>query len=184
MMLILDSLAVFTGMHTSVLNGELLVTPQSNHNHDLYGSSHKFAVIKNVQWSEWTFRWSSRHHVSLFFYFFYVRTVARNGYTKALIISPVTRCAATSNLSYPITCACLRLLKCVMRDHNSNNCTHSGNVCCCTYTVNNDYDKFRSFSRLIIYDFISASNLRIFAWKSRQIFSFSLQWPGGSTRWQ
>ena len=45
-------------------------------------------------------------------------------------------------------CACLQLLKCVLRDHNSNNCTHSGNVCCCTYMVNNDYDKFRSFSRL------------------------------------
>ena len=48
------------------------------------------------------------------------------------------------NYSYPITCACLRLLKCVLRDHNSNNCTHSDNVCCCTYMVNNDYDKFRS----------------------------------------
>ena len=35
-----------------------------------------------------------------------------------------------------------------LRDHNSNNCTRSGNVCCCTYVVNNDYDKFRSFSRL------------------------------------
>ena len=37
---------------------------------------------------------------------------------------------------------------CVLRDNNSNNCTHSGNVCCCTYMVNNDYDKFSSFSRL------------------------------------
>ena len=83
------------------------------------------------------------------------------------------------NYSYPITCACLRLLKCV-RDHNSNNCTHSGNVCCCTYMVNNDYDKFRSFSRL--YMTISASNLHIiFAWKSRQIFSFSLKIMA---RWQ
>ena len=35
-----------------------------------------------------------------------------------------------------------------LRDHNSNNCTHSGNVCYCMYMVNNDYDKFRSFSRL------------------------------------
>ena len=31
-------------------------------------------------------------------------------------------------------------------DHNINNCIHSGNVCCCTYMVNNDYDKFTSFS--------------------------------------
>ena len=30
-----------------------------------------------------------------------------------------------------------------LRDHNSNNCTHSGNVCYCTYMVNDDYDKFR-----------------------------------------
>ena len=35
-----------------------------------------------------------------------------------------------------------------LRDHDSNNCTHSGNVCYCMYMVNNDYDKFRSFSRL------------------------------------
>ena len=56
--------------------------------------------------------------------------------------------AGAKNYPYPITCACLRLLKCVLRDHNSNKCTHSGNVCCCTYMVNNDYDKFRSFSRL------------------------------------
>ena len=47
-------------------------------------------------------------------------------------------------------CDCLRLLKCVLRDHNSNNCTHSGNVCRCTYMVNTDYDKFRSFSRLYV----------------------------------
>ena len=26
-------------------------------------------------------------------------------------------------------------------------CTPSGDVCCCTYMVNNDYDKFTSFSR-------------------------------------
>ena len=36
--------------------------------------------------------------------------------------------------------------------------------------VNNDYDKFRSFFPSL-YDFISASNLHVFAWKSRQIFS-------------
>ena len=66
-----------------------------------------------------------------------------------LIISSITRRAATWPLILElITCACLRLLKCVLRDHSSNNCTHSGNVCCCTYMVNNDYDKFRSFSRL------------------------------------
>ena len=41
---------------------------------------------------------------------------------------------------------------------------------------NDDFDKFTSFSRL--YMPISTSN---FAWKSRHIFSFSLQWPGGST---
>ena len=35
-----------------------------------------------------------------------------------------------------------------LRDHNSNNHTHSGDVCCCTYMVNNEYDKFKSFSRL------------------------------------
>ena len=62
-----------------------------------------------------------------------------------------------------------------------NNCTHSGNFSCCTYMVNNEYDKFRSFSPSL-YDFILASNLHIFAWKSRQNFSFSLQWPGGSTQ--
>ena len=56
--------------------------------------------------------------------------------------------SCNSNSSYPITCACLRLLKCVLRDHNSNNCTHSDNVCCHTYMVNNDCDKFRSFCRL------------------------------------
>ena len=57
-------------------------------------------------------------------------------------------------------CACLRLRKCVLHDYNSNNCTHSGNVCCYTYMVNNDYDKFRLFSPSL-YDFISASNLHI-----------------------
>ena len=35
-----------------------------------------------------------------------------------------------------------------LRDHNSINCTHSGNVCYCMYMGNNDYDKFRLFSRL------------------------------------
>ena len=71
------------------------------------------------------------------------------------IISLVTRRAATwplelglKNVLIPITCACLRLLICALRDHNINNCPHSGNVCCCTHMVNNDYDKFRSFSRL------------------------------------
>ena len=37
---------------------------------------------------------------------------------------------------------------CAARSYNSNNCTHSGNVCCCTFMVNNDYGKFRSFSRI------------------------------------
>ena len=51
--------------------------------------------------------------------------------------------------------------------------------------VNTDYDQFRLFSRLYIYyiyDFISASNLHIII--CQQIFSFSLQWPGGSTQTQ
>ena len=82
-----------------------------------------------------------------------LRTSERHFNQSLLIISPVTRRAATWPLVLElifflsITCACLRLLKCV-RDHNSNNCTHSGNVCRCMYMVNNDYDKFRSFSRL------------------------------------
>ena len=106
---------------------------------------------------------------------------------KALIISPVTRCAATWPLELELKLFLsnnVRMSKATemcLRDHNSNNCTHSGNVCCCTYMVNNDYDKFRSFSRL--YMTLFPSNLHIFAWKSRQIFSFSLQWPGGSTQW-
>ena len=107
-------------------------------------------------------------------------------YQSLLIISPVTRRAATWPLVLELkfflsnnvrmstaTAMCLR-------DHNSNNCTHSGNVCCCTYMVNNDYDKIRSFYRLYMTEFISASNWQIFAWKSRQIFGFSLQWPAGA----
>ena len=86
-------------------------------------------------------------------------------------------------MSYPIACACLRLLKCVLRDHNRIvTIAHIAATFAIVRMVNNDYDKFRSFSRLYIYDFISASNLHLFAWKSQQIFSFSLQWPGGSTQ--
>ena len=108
-------------------------------------------------------------------------------YQSLLIISLVTRCAVTWPLERELIFFLSNHVRMstatemCLRDHNSNNCTHSGNVCCCTYMVNNDYDKFRSFSRL--YDFISASNLHIFAWWSRQIFIFSFQWPGGSTRW-
>ena len=104
-----------------------------------------------------------------------------------LIISHVTRCAATWPLVLELIFFLsnnVRMSKATEmcpRDHNSNNCTHSGNVCYCMYMVNNDYAKLRSFSRL--YMTISASNLHIFAWWSRQIFSFSLQWPGGSTQW-
>ena len=103
-----------------------------------------------------------------------------------LIISPVTRRAAAWPLVLELKFFLsnnVRMFKAIemcLRDYNSNNCTHSGNVCCCTHMVNNDYDKFRSFSPSLN-DFISASNLHIFAWKSQQIFSFSLQWPGGST---
>ena len=57
---------------------------------------------------------------------------------KSLDVLPPGRWSCNYNYSYQITCACLRLLKCVLRDHNSNNCTHSGNVYCCTYIVNND----------------------------------------------
>ena len=70
------------------------------------------------------------------------------------IISPVTRRAAT----WPLVMELIFFLsnnvrmstdtEMCLRDHNSNNCTHSGNVCYCMYMVNNDYDKFRSFSRL------------------------------------
>ena len=76
-----------------------------------------------------------------------------------LIISPVTRCAATWPLELELKFVLsnnvrmstpLRLLKCILRDHNSSNCTHSGNVCCCTYMINNDSDTFRSFSRLYL----------------------------------
>ena len=90
-----------------------------------------------------------------------------------LIISPVTRRAATWPLVLELKLFIannVRMSKATemcLRDHNSNNCTHRGNVCYCTYMVNNDYDKFRSFSPSL-YDFISASNLHIiFAWRSR-----------------
>ena len=81
-----------------------------------------------------------------------------------LIISPVTRRAATwplvlelkfflsNNVRLSIT------TEMCLHDHNSNNCTHSGNVCSCTCMVNNDYNKFRSFSPSLYY-FILASNL-------------------------
>ena len=71
-----------------------------------------------------------------------------------LIISPVTRRAATWPLVLELIFFLsnnVRMSKATemfLRDHNNNNCTHSGNVCYCMYMVNNDYDKFRSFSRL------------------------------------
>ena len=67
---------------------------------------------------------------------------------------PVTRLAATWPLVLELIFFLsnnVRMSKATemcLRDHNSNNCTHSGNVCYCTYMVNNDYDKLRSFSRL------------------------------------
>ena len=70
-----------------------------------------------------------------------------------LIISPVTRRAATSPLVLELIFFLsnnVRMSKATemcLRDHNSNNCTHSGNGCYCMYMVNNDCDKFRSFSR-------------------------------------
>ena len=72
-----------------------------------------------------------------------------------LIINPVTRRAATWPLVLELKIFLsnnVRMSKATemfLRDHNSNNCTHSGNVCYCMYVLNNDYDKFRSFSRLI-----------------------------------
>ena len=104
--------------------------------------------------------------------------------SSSLLMSPVTRRAATWPLVLELKFFLsnnVRMSKATemcLRDHNSNNCTHSGNVCYCTYMINNDYDTFRSFSRL--YMTISASNLHIiFAWKSRQIFSLSPM-----ARWQ
>ena len=78
-------------------------------------------------------------------------------YQSLLIISPVTQCSATWPLVLELKFFLsnnVRLstaTEMCLRDHNSNNCTHSGNVCCCTYMVNNDYDKFRSFSGLYDY---------------------------------
>ena len=75
-------------------------------------------------------------------------------YQSLLIISPVTRHAATWPLVLEqifflsINVRMSKATEMCLRDHNSNNCTHSGKVCYCTYMVNNDYDKFRSFSRL------------------------------------
>ena len=105
-------------------------------------------------------------------------------YQSLLIISPVTRCAATWPLVLELKLFLsnnVRMSKATemcLRDHNSNNCTHRGNICYCTYLVNNDYDKFRSFSRLYMTLFRHRTCTR----RSRQIFSFSLQWPGGSTQ--
>ena len=71
-----------------------------------------------------------------------------------LIISPVTRRAVTCPLVLELifflsnNVRVSTATEMCPRDHNRNNCTHSGNVCYCMYMVNNDYDKFRSFSRL------------------------------------
>ena len=68
----------------------------------------------------------------------------------------VTRCAATWPLVLELKFFLsnnVRMSKATemcLRDHNSNNCTHRGNVCYCTCMVNNDHDKFRSFSRLYL----------------------------------
>ena len=72
----------------------------------------------------------------------------------------------------------------VLRDHNSNNCTPSGNICCCTYVVINDYDKFRSLSRLYMTLFRHRTCTYYLHGRSdRFLVSVSLQWPGGSTQW-
>ena len=82
------------------------------------------------------------------------RLLRRSLYQSLLIISPVTRRAATWPLVLELIFFLsnnVRMSKATemcLRDHNSNNRTHSGNVCYCTYMVNNDYDKFRSFSHL------------------------------------
>ena len=73
-----------------------------------------------------------------------------------LLISPVTRRAATWPLVLELiffrsnNVRMSKATEMCLRDHNSNNCTgtYSGNVCYCMYMVNNDFDKFRSFSRL------------------------------------
>ena len=75
-------------------------------------------------------------------------------YQSLLIKSPVTRRAATSPLVLELIFFLsnnLRMSKATemcLCNHNSNNCTQSGNVCYCMYIGNYDYDKFRSFSRL------------------------------------
>ena len=94
--------------------------------------------------SRTSLRTNQRHHTS----------DLRIYYQSLLIISPVTRRAATWPLVLELIFFLsnnVRMSKATemcLRDHNSNNCTHSGNFCYCTYMVNNDYDKFRSFSRL------------------------------------
>ena len=78
-----------------------------------------------------------------------------------LIISPVTRRAATWPLVLELEIFLSNNVRVstatgmCLRDHNSNN-----------------YTRFPVFMTLF----------RHRTWKSRQIFSFSLQWPGGSTR--
>ena len=54
------------------------------------------------------------------------------------------------NYSYPITCACLRLLKCAcaIMTVTIAHIAATFAIVRTMYMVNNDYDKFRSFSRL------------------------------------
>ena len=86
--------------------------------------------------------------------FFYNLTGISRSNQSLLMISPVTRRAAIWPLFLELIfflSNSVRMSKATdmfLRDHNSNNCTHSGNVCYCMYMVNNDCDKFRSFSRL------------------------------------
>ena len=90
---------------------------------------------------------------------------AMPGYSQSLLIISLTCCHAAT---WPLVLELIFFLsnnvhmskatEMFLRYQNSNNCTHSGNVCYCMY---NDYDKFRSFSRLYNYDYISASNLHI-----------------------
>ena len=79
-----------------------------------------------------------------------LHTIIHKYNQSLLIISPVIRRAATWPLVLELKSFLSNNVRMstVLLDHNSNNCTHSGNVCCCTYMVNNYYDKFRSFSRL------------------------------------